>query len=89
MAPGQKRQNSEQNEPRACDGVVKKGEEGDTSRSTPTQETRQGDAAWGVPTHKEPRWPASLAVLAVLALYWLLPGDYPATFTVWRAVNVQ
>jgi uncharacterized membrane protein len=26
-----------------------------------------------VPTHKEPRWTASLAVLAALALYWLLP----------------
>ena len=38
-----------------------------------TQGTRQGDAAWGVPTHGEPRWPASLAVLAALALYVFLP----------------
>ncbi len=38
-----------------------------------TQERRQGDAAWGMPTHKEPRWPASLAVLAALVLYWFLP----------------
>ncbi len=43
------------------------------SSSAPTQGTRQANAAWGMPTHKEPRWPASLAVLAALALYWFLP----------------
>ncbi len=37
------------------------------------QEARREHAAWGKPTHKEPRWPASLAVLAALALYWFLP----------------
>ena len=26
-----------------------------------------------MPAHKEPRWPASLAVLMALALYWFLP----------------
>ncbi len=30
-------------------------------------------AAWGMPAHTEPRWPASLAVLAALALSWFLP----------------
>ncbi len=30
-------------------------------------------AAWGLPAHTEPRWPASLAVLAALALYGFLP----------------
>ncbi len=38
-----------------------------------TQKARPGDAAWGMPAHKEPRWPASLAVLAALALYLFLP----------------
>ncbi len=31
------------------------------------------DPAWGHPSPGEPRWPASLAVLAILALYALLP----------------
>ncbi len=43
------------------------------SRNAPTQKPRMGDPAWGMPTHKEPRWPASLAVLAALALYFFLP----------------
>ena len=34
---------------------------------------RDGDAAWGAATNSEPRWPASLAVLAALALYVALP----------------
>ncbi len=37
------------------------------------QEARRGHASWGMPAHKEPRWPASLAVLMALALYWFLP----------------
>jgi uncharacterized membrane protein len=45
------------------------------SRDAPIQiqEARRGQAAWGLPTHKEPRWPASLAVLVALALYLFLP----------------
>jgi len=36
--------------------------------------TRQRDeAAWGVPSHEEPRWPAQLAVLAAIALQLVLP----------------
>lgn len=31
------------------------------------------EAAWGAPAHREPRWPASLAVLAALGLYGGLP----------------
>lgn len=30
-------------------------------------------AAWGVPAHGEPRWPASLALLAAIGLYVTLP----------------
>ena len=37
------------------------------------QEGREEAAAWGLPVHNEPRWPASVAVLAALALYWFLP----------------
>jgi len=45
------------------------------SRDAPIQiqEARRGHASWGMPAHKEPRWPASLAVLMALALYWFLP----------------
>lgn len=34
---------------------------------------RDDAAAWGLPTRGEPRWPASLAVVAALALYVMLP----------------
>jgi len=43
------------------------------STSAPSQKKRPWEAAWGLPKHKEPRWPASLAVLVALALYWFLP----------------
>ncbi len=43
------------------------------SGNGPTQKPRQEDPAWGMPAHKEVRWPASLAALAALALYWFLP----------------
>jgi len=43
------------------------------SKRAPTPKPQQGDAAWGMPAHKESRWPASLAVLTALALYWFLP----------------
>jgi len=43
------------------------------SRRTPIHAVGRGDAAWGMPTHKEPRWPATLAVFTALALYWFLP----------------
>src|SRR6266571_3325561 len=36
-------------------------------------DTRAPEAAWGTSAHREPRWPATLAVLAGLALYWGLP----------------
>lgn len=39
-----------------------------------TKESRDKAAAWGVSAHKEPRWPASAAVLMALALYWFLPN---------------
>jgi uncharacterized membrane protein len=32
--------------------------------------------AWGVKSHREPRWPASAAILVAIALYWALPGRY-------------
>ncbi|HKC75572.1 MAG TPA: hypothetical protein VKF37_15435 [Chloroflexota bacterium] len=47
--------------------------------------THDGEAAWGTPAHGEPRWPASLAILAALALYitlnrrFQLPFGPPAT----------
>lgn len=37
------------------------------------QRASSADTAWGLPAHDEPRWPASVAVLAALALYWFLP----------------
>ena len=43
------------------------------SRRTPIHEVGRGDAAWGMSAHKEPRWPATLAVFTALALYWFLP----------------
>ncbi len=43
------------------------------SGNVPTQKPRQEDPAWGMPAHKEARWPASVAVLAALALYVFLP----------------
>lgn len=36
-------------------------------------EIREEQAAWGSPSLSEPRWPASLAVLASMALYLVLP----------------
>lgn len=41
--------------------------------NAPSQTKRPLDTAWGMPAHKEPRWPASLAVLVALALYVFLP----------------
>jgi uncharacterized membrane protein len=38
--------------------------------------TRDKGAAWGTPAHGEPRWPASLAVLAALALYITLDRKF-------------
>lgn len=34
------------------------------------------DVAWGLTARKEPRWPASLAVLTILVLYGTLPSRY-------------
>ena len=42
--------------------------------------TRERDASWGAPAHSEPRWPASLAVLAALALYIALPDRLTLPF---------
>jgi uncharacterized membrane protein len=42
--------------------------------------THDRDAAWGAPTHSEPRWPASLAVLAALALYITLDVRFALPF---------
>ncbi|MGD0381255.1 MAG: hypothetical protein ABSC30_14880 [Acidimicrobiales bacterium] len=36
-------------------------------------ETRRDDAEWGERAQSEPRWPASLAVVASIALYFALP----------------
>jgi len=41
--------------------------------STGTPAPPAPDSAWGHRAPGEPRWPASLAVLAILLLYWLLP----------------
>jgi hypothetical protein len=38
------------------------------------------EAAWGAPTDSEPRWPASLAVLAALALYITLDVRFQLPF---------
>jgi len=38
--------------------------------------TGKGIAAWGVPTHHEPRWPASAAVLVAAILTYVLPEKY-------------
>jgi uncharacterized membrane protein len=35
--------------------------------------SRDDRAAWGIPCHREPRWPALLAVLAAIALQLVLP----------------
>ena len=40
------------------------------------QQAADGRAAWGLPAHREPRWPASAAVLAALILNWPLPGKF-------------
>ncbi len=40
---------------------------------TDTRARPMPDPAWGQRSSGEPRWPASLAVLAILVLYWLLP----------------
>ena len=42
--------------------------------------THDREAASGAPTHSEPRWPASLAVLAALALYITLDVRYELPF---------
>jgi len=42
--------------------------------------TREKGAAWGTPAHGEPRWPASLAVLAALALYITLDVRFQLPF---------
>ena len=42
--------------------------------------TRDKGAAWGTPAHGEPRWPASLAVLAALALYITLDVRFQLPF---------
>ena len=36
------------------------------------QQATNRQAAWGLPAHMEPRWPASAAVLAALAFNWFL-----------------
>ncbi len=38
------------------------------------------DPAWGVPSMGEPRWPASLAVVAAVLLYTVLPGKLQLPF---------
>jgi uncharacterized membrane protein len=56
--------------------------------------THDREAAWGAPAHGEPRWPASLAVLAALALYitldrrFQLPFGPPATRWLTPAVEM-
>ena len=42
--------------------------------------TRDKGAAWGTPAHGEPRWPASLAVLAALVLYITLNRRFQLPF---------
>ncbi|HKO23889.1 MAG TPA: hypothetical protein VJY65_04020 [Chloroflexota bacterium] len=42
--------------------------------------TRDRGAAWGTPAHGEPRWPASLAILAALALYITLDVHFQLPF---------
>ena len=42
--------------------------------------TRDKGAAWGTPAHGEPRWPASLAILAALALYITLDVRFQLPF---------
>jgi uncharacterized membrane protein len=42
--------------------------------------THDREAAWGAPTHGEARWPASLAVLAALALYITLNVRFQLPF---------
>lgn len=44
------------------------------------QKTRDQEAAWGAPARSEPRWPASLAVLAALVLYISLPNRLQLPF---------
>jgi len=47
--------------------------------------THDREAAWGAPAHSEPRWPASLAVLAALALYITLDSRFQMPFG-WRSL---
>lgn len=49
----------------------------ETHTRSNTDEIHQ-EAGWGPPTSHEPRWPASLAVVAALVLYVTLPGKYVA-----------
>jgi uncharacterized membrane protein len=46
------------------------GTELDTGRDTGAQ-----DAAWGTPAPREPSWPATMTVLAILGLYMALPEE--------------
>jgi len=39
------------------------------------QRSRDDIAAWGIPSHNEPRWPALLAVLAAILLQLVLPDN--------------
>ncbi|HXW52450.1 MAG TPA: hypothetical protein VEJ41_10700 [Candidatus Acidoferrales bacterium] len=48
------------------------------------QERSRRTAAWGNPTHKEPHWPAQVAVVIAIALYVTLPGKL--TFGPWWLV---
>jgi uncharacterized membrane protein len=41
-----------------------------------TSEREEQDAAWGQTAHREPRWPASLAIVATVVLYYTLPDRY-------------
>ena len=47
--------------------------------------THDREAAWGAPAHSEPRWPASLAVLAALTLYITLDSRFQMPFG-WRSL---
>ena len=43
----------------------------------PEASQKEGNAAaWGLPTHNEPRWPASVAVISAVVLTLVLPEKY-------------
>jgi len=48
----------------------------DRSRGSGADQEGENAAAWGVPTHHEPRWPASAAVLVAAILTYILPEKY-------------